>query len=283
MTRPSGVQLGHVFIVGAGPGDSGLITVRGLACLRQAQVVVYDRLISPYLLDEAPDTAERIHVGKFPGRHVWSQAAINALLIDQASQGKTVVRLKGGDPFVFGRGGEECQALAAAGIPFAVIPGVSSATAVPAYAGIPVTHRNYASTFTVVTGHTCGPDTDAVDWRPLAQMETLVILMGLRRLQSIARQLIAHGRAPETPVAVIYWGSTEEQVVVQGTLADIAEKAHGLASPATIVVGRVVALRQMLDWFDPACTVPISSPAEMQTLPALSPWAAFSTPCVAPF
>jgi uroporphyrin-III C-methyltransferase len=197
-----------VFIVGAGPGDPGLITVRGLTCLRQAQVVVYDRLVSLRLLDEAPDTAERINVGKVPGRHVWSQAAINALLIDQASQGKTVVRLKGGDPFVFGRGGEECQALAAAGIPFSVIPGVSSAIAVPAYAGIPVTHRNYASTFTVVTGHTCGPDTDAVDWRTLAQVETLVILMGLRRLPSIARQLIAHGRAPETPVAVIHGDRT---------------------------------------------------------------------------
>ncbi|GIX48150.1 MAG: hypothetical protein KatS3mg131_2361 [Candidatus Tectimicrobiota bacterium] len=243
---PDATRGGIVYLVGAGPGDPGLITVRGLACLRQADVVVYDRLVSPALLEEAPAAAERIGVGKAPGIHPYPQEAINALLIERARRGCTVVRLKGGDPFVFGRGGEECQALAAAGVPFAVIPGVSSAIAVPAYAGIPVTHRAYTRAFAVVSGH------DArLDWQAYAGIGTLVVLMGLGHLADIARQLIACGRAPETPVAVIHWGTTAAQRVVEGTLADIAEKAAGLLPPATIVIGEVVTLRAQLAWFDP--------------------------------
>ncbi len=240
---------GLVYMVGAGPGDPGLITVRGLECLRRADVVIYDRLVHPQLLDEAPIAAERINVGKAPGHHPWPQAEINALLIAQARQEKIVVRLKGGDPFTFGRGGEECQALSQAGIPFEMVPGVTSAIAVPAYAGIPVTHREYSSTFAVVAGHACDPDT--VNWESLVNVETLVVLMGVHNLLEYARQLMKHGRSPKTPVAVICMGTTPEQIVIQGSLADIAEKAGEIQPPATIVIGPVVELRQQLAWFDP--------------------------------
>jgi uroporphyrin-III C-methyltransferase len=244
-------QPGKVFIVGAGPGDPGLMTVRGLTCLRQAQVVVHDRLVHPALLDEASPAAERINVGKAPGLHPYPQAEINALLIAKAAvEGKIVVRLKGGDPFVFGRGAEECQALAQAGVPYEIVPGVSSAIAVPAYAGIPVTHRAYASSFAVVTGHTCG--TGRVEWEQLAGIDTLIVLMGLRNLPEIARQLVLCGRAPHTPVAVIQEGTSAAQVVVQGTLVDIAAKASALEPPATMVVGAVVNLHCQLAWFNPA-------------------------------
>lgn len=242
---------GRVYLVGAGPGDPGLITVRGLMCLRQAEVLVYDRLIHPHLLDEAPPSAERRHVGKVPGRHACAQAEINGLLIAQARAGKIVVRLKGGDPFVFGRGGEECQALAEASIPFEVVPGVTSAIAVPAYAGIPVTHRGLARTFTVITGHTDNGHLFSEDWDSLRYTGTLVCLMGVGYLPEIIRQLAMHGRAAETPVAVIQQGTTVEQCVVIGTLADIAEKAREVRPPATIVVGEVVNLHRQLNWFEP--------------------------------
>jgi uroporphyrin-III C-methyltransferase len=245
---------GFVSIVGAGPGDPELITVRALRRLRQADVVAYDRLIDPALLDEAPPLAERINVGKAPGRAAFTQEEINALLIGQARQDKRVVRLKGGDPFVFGRGSEECQALAHASIPFEVVPGVSSATAVPAFAGIPVTHRKLARSFTVITGHTTGSDTTDLDWRALARLDTLVFLMGVANLGVISRQLIQHGRDPETATAVIRCGSTEQQAVVVATLATIAERAQAIRPPATVVIGPVVALRQEIDWFQPEPT-----------------------------
>lgn len=241
---------GKVYLIGAGPGDPGLITVKGLTYLRQADVVLYDRLVHPQLLDEVAAAAELIDVGKEPKLHRRPQNEINDLLIAKAREGKTVVRLKGGDPFVFGRGGEEAQALAEAGIPFEVVPGVTSAIAVPAYAGIPVTHRDFASTFTVVTGHTCGPDS-RMDWEALPRAGTLVFLMGVRHLPEIVQQLVAHGRALETPVAVIEWGTTTAQVVVTGTLADIAEKSKEIGPPATLVVGEVVKLSEQLTWFDP--------------------------------
>lgn len=261
MSQRSHAQEGRVFLVGAGPGDPGLMTVRGLACLRQADVVVHDRLLHPAVLDQAPPTAECIDVGKAPGRHAYPQEAINALLIARAAARQTVVRLKGGDPFVFGRGGEECQALAAAGIPFEVVPGVSSALAVPAYAGIPLTHRAYASSFAVITGHPGGAH--PVDWPRLAQVDTLVVLMGVSNLPNIVRQLVAYGRAPRTPVAVIRWGTTAAQTVVSGTLVDIAEKAKALRPPATIVIGEVVALRRHLAWFDQAeATLPFPTASE---------------------
>ena len=246
MTKP-----GIVYLVGAGPGDPGLITVRGLRLLQQADVVIHDRLVSQQLLQEAPSSAERINVGKTPGQQRRQQEEIDALLIAEAGRGKTVVRLKGGDPFVFGRGGEECQALAEAGIPFEVVPGVTSAVAVPAYAGIPITHREFASTFTVVAGYTRGSDSSALDWEWLAHAETLVFLMGVRNLPKIAQRLVQHGRSAETPVAMIHWGATAAQVVVQGTLADIAEKAKAIRPPAIIVVGQIVNLRRQLAWFDP--------------------------------
>jgi uroporphyrin-III C-methyltransferase len=245
----SGNQAGLVYIVGAGPGDPGLITVKGLACLRRAEVVLYDRLVAAELLAEAPATAELIDVGKAPARQRRSQAEINALLVAKARAGLTVVRLKGGDPFVFGRGGEECQALAEAGLAYEVVPGISSAIAVPAYAGIPVTHRDYASSFTVVTGHSADPAAGGVDWSGLPATGTLICLMGVGHLPEIAQRLLALGRSAATPAAVIAWGTTSRQTLVTGTLADIAERAAGVASPATIVVGEVVRLSEDLGWF----------------------------------
>lgn len=241
---------GRVYLVGAGPGDPGLMTVRGLEVLRRAQVVVYDRLVNPALLGEAPPDALRIFAGKHAGAHCLPQARINALLIEHARAGGMVVRLKGGDPFVFGRGGEEALALAEAGIPFEIVPGVSAAVAVPAYAGIPVTHRGLGSSFAVVTGHE-DPDkrAAAVDWARLATaVDTLVVLMGLRSLPRIVAALLAHGRAPETPVALIRWGTTDAQETVTGTLDDIVARGEqaGLTPPVLAVIGPVVALREQL-------------------------------------
>ncbi len=241
---------GRVSLVGAGPGDPGLLTVRALERLREAEVVVYDRLLNPELLDEAPAEALRIFAGKRVGSHCLPQAAINALLVHHASAGRFVVRLKGGDPFVFGRGGEEALALAKAGIPFEVVPGVSSAIAVPAYAGIPVTHRGGASSFAVLTGHEDpSKGGDATDWKKLATaVDTLVILMAVGSFPRIVGALLAHGRPPETPVALIRWGTTEAQEVRVGTLADIVGRARGLEPPVVAVVGDVVSLREQLAW-----------------------------------
>jgi uroporphyrinogen III methyltransferase/synthase len=241
---------GSVALVGAGPGDPGLMTVRGLATLRRAEVVVYDRLVDPQLLDEAPASAVRVFVGKASGAHTLPQDEINALLVAHARRGRRVVRLKGGDPYVFGRGGEEAEALAAAGIPFEVVPGVSSAVAAPAAAGIPLTHRALASSFAVVTGHEDERRASGrVDWARLATaVDTLVILMGLENLPRIARALIDAGRAAQTPVALVERGTTSAQRVVIGRLDSIAALAVGaeVRSPAVIVVGDVVALRPRL-------------------------------------
>ncbi|MBI2940746.1 MAG: uroporphyrinogen-III C-methyltransferase [Chloroflexi bacterium] len=243
-----------VYLVGGGPGDPKLLTLRGVECLAMAQVVVYDRLIDPRLLRHAPADAERICVGKTKGHHTFSQDEINGLLVDRARSGRVVVRLKGGDPFVFGRGGEEAMALAAAGLPFEVVPGVTSAVAVPAYAGIPITHRHLTSSFTVVTGHEDpGKAESAIDWARLAAGgDTLVFLMGMSNLPQIVAELVTHGRAATTPVALIRWGTLPEQETVVGTLADIVERAQArkLGPPAVIVVGEVVALRERLRWFD---------------------------------
>jgi uroporphyrin-III C-methyltransferase len=241
---------GKVYLVGAGPGDPGLLTVRGLELLRSVQVIVYDQLVNPLLLDEAPRSTHKIFVGKRPGEHCIAQEEINEVLIGHARLGNEVVRLKGGDPFVFGRGGEEAEALAKAGIAFEVVPGVSSAVAVPAYAGIPLTHRKFASSFAVVTGHQARQGHSSVDWSKLATaVDTLVILMGVHHLPAITAKLVAHGRAADTPVAVIRWGTTEAQQTVAGTLADIVEKAAHIESPAVIVVGQVVSLGDRLQWF----------------------------------
>ncbi|MCL4869177.1 MAG: uroporphyrinogen-III C-methyltransferase [Anaerolineae bacterium] len=242
-------QPGIVYIVGAGPGDPGLITVRGLNCLRQAEVIIHDRLIHPQLLEEAPAEAVLIDVGKTPGQRGVTQAEINNLLV-QHGRGRVVVRLKGGDPFVFGRGGEECQALAAANIRYEVVPGISSALAVPAYAGIPVTHRDFGQSFTVVTGHVRDTAYGQQGWAALPTTGTLVILMGVSNLPYIAQALLDSGRPPDTPVAAIQNGTTAGQKIFTSTLADIGQQAAGVQSPATIVVGEVVSLGAELAWFN---------------------------------
>lgn len=256
---------GIVYIVGGGPGDPGLITVKGLDCLRRADVVLYDRLVAQELLREVSPHAELIDVGKEPKRHRRSQAEINALLIEKASAGKMVVRLKGGDPFVFGRGGEECQALAEAGIRYEVVPGVSSAIAVPAYAGIPVTQRGVTTAFTVVAGHTGGSDS-TIDWNAISQIGTIIFLMGVEHLPEIASQLIVHGRSSETPVALIQEGTTQNQLVITGTLEDIVGKTRDVRPPAVLVVGEVVRYHEQLKWFVPQALSISNIQAELVSL-----------------
>ncbi len=260
------MKRGKVFLVGAGPGDPELITVKGLECLRRAEVIVYDRLVDESILKEANPGAEKIYVGKASSHHTLEQGAINRLLIEKAGEGKRVVRLKGGDPFVLGRGGEEAEALVKSGISFEVIPGVSSAVAVPAYAGIPVTHRGVASSFTVVTGHKAvGQSDPGISWDRLAACTgTLVILMGMKNLGAVVGQLIKHGKSPSTPAAVITEGTTERQRCVTGTLQDIAEKAKNLKPPSVVVIGDVVRFRDSLEWFDTQIDhpPPSSSPSE---------------------
>lgn len=242
---------GIVYLVGAGPGDPGLLTLRGQECLQRADVVVHDRLANPQLLGFAP-TAAFIDVGKQPDHHPVPQGRINAILVEEARKGKIVVRLKGGDPFVFGRGGEEAQALAEAGIPFEIVPGVTSAVAVPAYAGIPVTHRTLACSVAFITGHCAGSKPLELDWQALARgIDTLVFLMGVHSLPLIVTSLIEAGRPPGTPIALIEQGTTPEQKVFTGTLADILEEADGVKPPAIIIVGEVVNLHSTLGWFKP--------------------------------
>jgi uroporphyrin-III C-methyltransferase len=247
------MKAGKVYLVGAGPGDPGLLTVRGLQLLHQASVIVYDQLVNPMLLEETSPVAMKIFVGKQSGRHCIPQEEINRVLIEYARLGCEVVRLKGGDPFVFGRGGEEAEALADAEVPFEIVPGVSSVAAVPAYAGIPVTHRKFASSFAVVTGHETQKAQSVVDWGRLANaVDTIVILMGLNNLAHITHELLIHGMSGNTPVAVIRCGTTQAQEIAIGTLADIVEKSVKLKPPALIVVGNVVSLAAKLDWYAPA-------------------------------
>lgn len=245
---------GMVYLVGAGPGDPGLITVRGVECIQKADVVIYDYLANPSLLRYARDTAERIYVGKQAGRHTLSQDEINALLVKQAGQGKVVTRLKGGDPYVFGRGGEEAEELDKAGIAFEVVPGITSSIAAPSYAGVPVTHRAVATAFMVITGHEDPTKPEAqVDWKNVAEFfGTRVILMGVERIGKIADELIRYGAKPETPVAMVRWGTTGHQRSITGTLAtiaDVAAKAE-FKPPAVTVIGDVVRLRETLNWFE---------------------------------
>lgn len=245
---------GTVYLVGAGPGDPGLLTRHGADALARADVVVYDRLADDSMLALAPPDAELIYVGKQAAVHAVPQARINELLATHAAQGKCVVRLKGGDPFVFGRGGEEATHLRERGIACIIVPGVSSAVAAPAYAGIPVTDRRYASSFAVITGHEDPTKPQSrLDWHGIANgADTLVFLMGLTNLTSICERLVAEGRPAETPAAVIERGTTPGQRVVTATLADLAERvaATGLHPPALIVVGEVVRLRERLAWHD---------------------------------
>ncbi|HAA03717.1 MAG TPA: uroporphyrinogen-III C-methyltransferase [Syntrophobacteraceae bacterium] len=244
---------GKVFLVGAGPGDPGLFTLRGKEVLAQAEVVIYDYLANPELLQYAPAGAEKIYVGKKGGDHTLGQDGINRLLVEKGRD-HVVVRLKGGDPFVFGRGGEEAEDLVAAGIPFEVVPGVTAAVAVPAYAGIPLSHRDYTASIGFVTGHERDDKQDSnLAWDKLATgVGTLVLFMGVKNLPEISHNLITHGRSPATPVAVIRWGTTTRQQTVVGTLENIAAQVAqaGLKPPAIIVVGEVVRLRERLNWFE---------------------------------
>jgi uroporphyrinogen III methyltransferase/synthase len=244
---PCASRPGTVYLVGAGPGDPGLVTARALELIRQAEVLAYDRLVPAELVERAAAGCELVDVGKAPGGGALTQERINALLVERARQGRLVIRLKGGDPFVFGRGGEEAEACAEAGVPFEVVPGVSSAYAAPAWAGIPVTHRGLATSVTVATGH----DARAVDWAALARTGgTLCVLMGVGNLAAIAGGIVAGGRDGATPAALVRWGTTARQQVVTGTLATIARDAEaaGVGAPAVLVVGEVAALRERVAW-----------------------------------
>ncbi|BCL81190.1 uroporphyrin-III C-methyltransferase [Ktedonobacteria bacterium brp13] len=245
-------QPGRVYLIGAGPGDPDLITVKGLRLLKGADVILYDRLISTELLKAARTDAQLIYVGKGDGHHTMPQEEINAAIISHAQRGLTVVRLKGGDPFVFGRGGEEAETLIEHGIPFEIVPGITSAIAVPAYAGIPVTHRNHTTSFTVVTGHESRSSSPNVNWEALAALGgTLIVLMGVKALPAFTRQLIEAGMLATTPAAVIQEGTTTQQRIVTGTLTDIAQKAieAELKAPALTIIGTVVDLHKTLRWF----------------------------------
>ncbi len=243
---------GKVYLVGAGPGDPGLLTLKGKQILERADCVVHDFLVNPALLRWARADAERISVGRRGSPQRMRQSAINQLLVERARAGRIVCRLKGGDPFVFGRGGEEARALANAGIEFEIVPGVSAGHAVPAYAGIPITHRDITSTVTFIAGHE-DPEKEAsrIDWAELANIPgTLVLFMAVRNLPRLTQTLMDHGRAAATPAAVIQWGSLPSQKVIEGTLADIASKASALSAPAITVIGEVVDLRKSLNWFE---------------------------------
>ncbi len=248
------MKKGHVYLIGAGPGDPGLITVRGRECISFADVVVYDYLANEQLLESAPSRAELIYAGKIGGAHNHEQWQINSLLVDKALEGKIVARLKGGDPFIFGRGGEECEALAAAGISFEIVPGVTAGIGAAAYAGIPLTHRNVTTSVAFVTGHEHQEKDDTeIDWERLSLGSgTIVFYMGIKNLPQITRSLIDHGRSPDTPVALVRWGTRPEQQILEGTLANIAEKARKalFKAPAITIVGEVVSLREKLRWFD---------------------------------
>ncbi|MDY6987574.1 MAG: uroporphyrinogen-III C-methyltransferase [Thermodesulfobacteriota bacterium] len=245
---------GKAYLVGAGPGDPDLITVKGMECLKKADVIIYDHLASSKLLKHAREDAETLYVGKEQGAHTLPQEQMNKLIVQKAVEGHTVVRLKGGHPFIFGRGGEEAAALAEAGVPFEIVPGITSAIAAPSYAGIPLTDRRYTASVGIVTGHEDPTKPHStVDWSKLATgVGTLVILMGMKNLPKIAEKLIAAGRDSQTPVALIRWGTTPKQTTLVGTLETIVAKAQAanLTPPVAIVVGEVVRLRDTLNWFE---------------------------------
>lgn len=245
------MPVGTVYFVGAGPGDIGLITVKGLERLKQADVVLYDRLVNPELLTYTRPDCEKIYCGKLPKHHILRQEQINAALVAKAKEGKTVVRLKGGDPGVFGRVGEEAAELAKHGIPFEIVPGITSGIAAPLYAGIPVTHREYGHSFALVSAH--GQATEPqVDWSALAKMDTIAFYMGVANLPLICDQLLAHGKRSDTPVILIRWGTMGRQQTLEGTLETIAKKAEEAAfsNPAITLVGDVITLRKTTNWFE---------------------------------
>ncbi len=248
------MSVGKVYLVGAGPGDPDLVTVKSMKCLKRADVIIYDHLASAKLIRYARHDAETVYVGKEQGSHTLPQEEMNKLLVQRAKEGNIVVRLKGGHPFIFGRGGEEAEALVAERIPFEIVPGITSAIAAPSYAGIPLTHRKYSASVGIVTGHEDpAKPHSTVDWQKLATgVGTLVILMGVKNLPKITKELLAGGRDPKTPVALVRWGTTPKQMTVVGTLDTIAEKAAQaqIKPPVAIVVGEVVRLKESLNWFE---------------------------------
>jgi len=255
MMKKSAAKPGCVYLVGAGPGDPGLITVRAMELISTADVIVYDNLIPKELLDAARADAELTYVGKRQGLHTMDQENISRLLVDLARSGSSVVRLKGGDPFVFGRGGEEALVLAASGISFEIVPGVTAAVAAAAYAGIPITHRKLASNALLITGHECADKEGSdIDYESLAKSRgTLAFYMGVLNMDRICGKLVEHGLSAETPAAAIQWGTTPKQQVLTGTVTTLPELARetNLRPPAIIVIGEVVRLREDLDWFEP--------------------------------
>ncbi len=242
--------MGMVYLTGAGPGDMELLTLKALRVVKEADVIIYDRLANPDILNEAKNGCEFVYVGKEDGKHIMPQDQINETIYQNACNYDTVVRLKGGDPFVFGRGGEEAAYLHEHGISFEIIPGITSAISAPAYAGIPVTHRGIAVSFRVVTGHEA-PDKESsqIPWENFKTDDTIVFLMGLHNLDKICHKLIEVGKAPTYPCAIVSKGTTPQQQVIVGTLENIVERAQGVATPALIVVGKVVELRKQLEWF----------------------------------
>lgn len=246
--------MGKVYIVGAGPGDVELITVKGLKCIQKADVILYDRLVNNDLLHYAKPDAELINCGKLPDYHLMQQETLHKFLVNYAKKGKIVTRLKGGDPFVFGRGGEEAEACRQAGVPFEIIPGITAGIAAPAYAGIPVTHRHHSSSFALITGHRKEGGEDNIQWEALAKgIDTLAIYMGVKNLPYIRRQLLLHGKDPDTPAALIHCGTLASQKTVVGTLETIAEIAEReqIINPSMIVIGDVVKLHHKVSWFEP--------------------------------
>ena len=247
------MRSGKIFFVGAGPGDPKLITVRGMELLQKADVIVYDRLANPRLLSFANDQADLIYCGKDANHHTLTQDEINQVIVREAKAGKWVVRLKGGDPCIFGRVGEEAEECVEAQIPFEIVPGITSGIAAPAYAGIPLTHRDYNASLAFVTGHRSQKnEAEDLDWGKLTTIGTLVIYMGVRNLPHICEKLIEHGKNPETPVALVKWGTTNQQKTLVGKLTNIVDKVAeaGFTSPSIIVVGEIVTLREKLNWFE---------------------------------
>lgn len=245
--------MSKVYIVGAGPGDADLITVKGARCIQESDVILYDRLVNKELLDYAKPGADLIYCGKLPNYHTMQQETINHFLVKHAKKGKVVTRLKGGDPFVFGRGGEEAEALVKNHVEFEIVPGITSGIAAPAYAGIPVTHRDFSSSFAIVTGHRKEGEDEKRRWESLAKgIDTLAIYMGVKNLPYITESLVKYGKSFDTPAALIEWGSTEGQRTVTGTLETIEEvaKKADIQNPSMIIIGEVVALREKISWFE---------------------------------
>lgn len=246
-------MMGKVYLVGAGPGDPELITVKGLRCIKEADVILYDRLVNKELLEYAKPDVELINCGKLPNYHLLQQETINRFLVKYARKGKIVTRLKGGDPFVFGRGGEEAEACHKAGVPIEVVPGITAGIAAPAYAGIPVTHRDHSSSFTIITGHRKTGEEDNIKWEVIAKgIDTIAIYMGMKNLPYIRNKLLEHGKSPDTPVALIHWGTLQKQKTAIGTLGTIVETAEReqITNPSMIVIGDVVNLHNKLNWFE---------------------------------